>query len=1048
MIACKQRVWPVPLLPWTLLLISTAAGSASQSEERLCAFKDPYQQDPGIGESRISHENGTILCSKGNTCYGLWEKSKGDINLVKQGCWSHIGDPQECHYEECVVTTTPPSIQNGTYRFCCCRTDLCNVNFTENFPPPDTTPLSPPHSLHRDETIVIALASVSVLAVLIAALFFGYRMLAGDRKQGLHSMNMMEAATSEPSLDLDNLKLLELIGRGRYGAVYKGSLDERPVAVKVFSFANRQNFINERNIYRVPLMDHDNIARFIVGDERFTSDARMEYLLVMEYYPNGSLCKYLSLHTSDWVSSCRLAHSVTRGLAYLHTELPRGDHYKPAISHRDLNSRNVLVKNDGACVISDFGLSMRLTGNRLVRPGEEDNAAISEVGTIRYMAPEVLEGAVNLRDCESALKQVDMYALGLIYWEIFMRCTDLFPGESVPEYQMAFQTEVGNHPTFEDMQVLVSREKQRPKFPEAWKENSLAVRSLKETIEDCWDQDAEARLTAQCAEERMAELMMIWERNKSVSPTVNPMATALQNERNLSHSRRVPKIGPYPDYSSSSYIEDSIHHNDSLVKNLSSEQSTSGTPPTAGEKNRNSINYERQQAQARIPSPETSVTSLSTNTTATNTTGLTPSTGMTTISELPSSEESHPRAAPGAPPAGPTPVCLQLTEEDLETNKLDPKEVDKNLKESSDENLMEHSLKQFSGPDPLSSTSSSLLYPLIKLAVEATGQQDFPSAGNGPTPLVPDVPSAQVYPLPKQQNLPKRPTSLPLNPKNSTKEPRLKFGSKHKSNLKQVETGVAKMNTINAAEPHVVTVTVNGVAGRTHGAHSHAAPAPYANGAVPAGQTGNSVAHRAQDLLQNQFGGEDGRLNINSSPDEHEPLLRREQQAGHDEGVLDRLVDRRERPSDGGRTNSNNNNSNPASGREALGLGSQGPAGGPGQPRPRRAPRPNSLDLSATRSLGGDGGHLGESAQDGKPGSGEKIKKRVKTPYSLKRWRPSTWVISTEPLDCEVNNNNSSSSNGREERGPHSRSGTAVVLAGGGTATTLLQAQDPGINCL
>lgn len=44
------------------------------------------------------------------------------------------------------------------------------------------------------------------------------------------------------------------------------------------------------------------------------------------------------------------------------------------------------------------------------------------------MAPEVLEGAVNLRDCESALKQVDMYALGLIYWEIFMRCTDLFPG--------------------------------------------------------------------------------------------------------------------------------------------------------------------------------------------------------------------------------------------------------------------------------------------------------------------------------------------------------------------------------------------------------------------------------------------------------------------------------------------------------------------------------------------------------------------------------------------------------------------------------------------
>lgn len=48
-----------------------------------------------------------------------------------------------------------------------------------------------------------------------------------------------------------------------------------------------------------------------------------------------------------------------------------------------------------------------------------------------------------------------------------------FEGEAVPDYQMAFQAEAGNHPSFEDMQVLVSREKQRPKFPEAWKENSL-----------------------------------------------------------------------------------------------------------------------------------------------------------------------------------------------------------------------------------------------------------------------------------------------------------------------------------------------------------------------------------------------------------------------------------------------------------------------------------------------------------------------------------------------------------------------------------------------
>lgn len=53
-----------------------------------------------------------------------------------------------------------------------------------------------------------------------------------------------------------------------------------------------------------------------------------------------------------------------------------------------------------------------------------------QVGTVRYMAPEVLEGAVNLRDCEAALKQVDVYALGLLFWECFMRCADLFPGNN------------------------------------------------------------------------------------------------------------------------------------------------------------------------------------------------------------------------------------------------------------------------------------------------------------------------------------------------------------------------------------------------------------------------------------------------------------------------------------------------------------------------------------------------------------------------------------------------------------------------------------------
>ena len=50
------------------------------------------------------------------------------------------------------------------------------------------------------------------------------------------------------------------------------------------------------------------------------------------------------------------------------------------------------------------------------------------MGTLRYMSPEVLDGAVNLRDCEASLKQIDVYSLGLVLWEIATRCSDLYQG--------------------------------------------------------------------------------------------------------------------------------------------------------------------------------------------------------------------------------------------------------------------------------------------------------------------------------------------------------------------------------------------------------------------------------------------------------------------------------------------------------------------------------------------------------------------------------------------------------------------------------------------
>lgn len=53
--------------------------------------------------------------------------------------------------------------------------------------------------------------------------------------------------------------------------------------------------------------------------------------------------------------------------------------------------------------------------------------------------------------------------------QLLMLC---ITGCPVPDYQMPYQQEAGSQPTFEEMQILVSRNKVRPKFPEVWQSHN------------------------------------------------------------------------------------------------------------------------------------------------------------------------------------------------------------------------------------------------------------------------------------------------------------------------------------------------------------------------------------------------------------------------------------------------------------------------------------------------------------------------------------------------------------------------------------------------
>ena len=80
-----------------------------------------------------------------------------------------------------------------------------------------------------------------------------------------------------------------------------------------------------------------------------------------------------------------MALSIATGLSHLHMEI-LGTQGKPAISHRDLKSKNILVKYNGSCCIGDLGLAVR----HEVESNEVDIPVNTRVGTRRYMPPEVI----------------------------------------------------------------------------------------------------------------------------------------------------------------------------------------------------------------------------------------------------------------------------------------------------------------------------------------------------------------------------------------------------------------------------------------------------------------------------------------------------------------------------------------------------------------------------------------------------------------------------------------------------------------------------------
>lgn len=141
----------------------------------------------------------------------------------------------------------------------------------------------------------------------------------------------------------------------------------------------------------------------------------------MEYHPHGSLFDYLFKYTITSAELLKLMTSVVNGIAFLHMPVKTSfvEREKPSIAHRDIKTKNILVKQDGTCCIADFGLAVRsddFNGKKKLPDAIK--------GTKRYMAPEILSKTINGKEFQSFIK-VDIYSFGLVLWEAARRCRDV-----------------------------------------------------------------------------------------------------------------------------------------------------------------------------------------------------------------------------------------------------------------------------------------------------------------------------------------------------------------------------------------------------------------------------------------------------------------------------------------------------------------------------------------------------------------------------------------------------------------------------------------------
>ena len=206
---------------------------------------------------------------------------------------------------------------------------------------------------------VFVLVPVICVTVLILILFFVYlRTRPSFKSIFVDSTMSTDAVNLLTTKEIPPIQLKDVLSTGQFCMVRKGKMGNVDVAVKIFPVTQRAkatpSALTEMDIYNSCNLNHQNILKFI-ATQNHEEGNQTQLWIITEYIEKGSLSDFLKRNTITWDNLCFMAEGMASGMAYLHAEILQ----KPSIAHRDMKSKNVVVKNDLTCCISDFGLSLK-----------------------------------------------------------------------------------------------------------------------------------------------------------------------------------------------------------------------------------------------------------------------------------------------------------------------------------------------------------------------------------------------------------------------------------------------------------------------------------------------------------------------------------------------------------------------------------------------------------------------------------------------------------------------------------------------------------------